>query len=123
MRDLRKLEKELGKKYRPVEYKVLLLADKVEEMTKSGLLFMPETSQDRQQIKQDRGRILAIGGKAFEDFGAPYPKVGDKVLMNRHSGYRMMHREDDPVKREDLDLRVVNDKDITVIMEEEPCQK
>lgn len=119
MRELTKFEKELSEKYKPIEYKVLLMADVVSETTESGLLFKPDIARDRQQIAQDRGRIMSFGGKAFNDFGEPKPRIGDKVLMNKHAGYRFSHREKEEGKRMDYDLRVVNDKDINMILEEE----
>jgi len=117
MRELTEQEKEFGRKYQPIEYKVLLIVDPVDQMTESGLIIKPDITRDREQVSQDRGRILATGSKAFEDFGDIFPKTGDRVLMNKHAGYRFQHREKQD--RVDFDLRVVNDKDISMILEED----
>jgi len=95
-------------KFQPVEFKVLIKPDKVEQY--SGSIIIPETTQTRRQIEQDKGTIIALGGRAFEDFGNPLPQAGDKVLMCRHAGYRFTDKE------EDVEYRVVNDKDITMIL-------
>ena len=120
MRELTEKEKEFARKYVPIEFKVLLIVDEVDGRTESGLLFKPDTARDRQQVSQDRGRILGLGGSAFGHFKDPMPKIGDRVLMNKHAGYRFSHREKvDGSPRTDYDLRIVNDKDINMILMEE----
>jgi len=99
-------------KFKPVEFKVLIKPEPVDEVTKGGLI-IPETSRERAQIKQDVGTVIAVGGNAFEDWKDPIPKVGDKVLMSRHAGYYYFDRTDD----RNEEYRVVNDKDITMILE------
>lgn len=96
---------------KPVEYKVLVKPEPVQP--RYGNIIIPETAREREQIAQDKGEIIAVGGNAFEDWRDPIPKVGDKVLMSRHAGYII--RVDEEEGR--IEYRVVNDKDITMILE------
>lgn len=98
-------------KFQPVEYKVLVLPDPVEEYR--GKIIIPENVRDRQQIAQDRATIIAVGGNAFEEWNPPVPAPGDRVLLNKHAGYVMTDKE------ENQEYRVVNDKDITLILRED----
>ncbi|MBS3776402.1 MAG: hypothetical protein KGY70_14500 [Bacteroidales bacterium] len=97
-------------KFLPVEYKVLVLPDPVEEYR--GKIIIPENVRDREQIAQDRATIIAVGGNAFEEWLGSVPQVGDRVLLNKHAGYVMKDKE------ESKEYRVVNDKDITLILKE-----
>jgi co-chaperonin GroES (HSP10) len=100
--------------FNPVEFKVLIKLDKVEETTCSGLIIRPDTVRDREQIAQERGTIAAVGGRAFEDFGEPKPKVGDRVAFSKYVGATM----NDAGDRSQL-WRIVNDKDIHGIFAKE----
>jgi len=93
--------------FQPVEYKVLIKLDKVPDTACGGLIIRPEIVRDREQIAQERGTVVAVGGRAFEDFGEPKPKVGDRVAFSKYVGAAMQDEKD----RSQL-WRVVNDKDI-----------
>jgi len=99
-------------KFKPVEYKVLVKPEQTETMY--GNIIIPDAARDRQQIAQDKGEIVAVGGSCFEDWGPPVPKVGDKILFSKYAGYRFFDRDANP----NTEYRVVNDKDITMILEE-----
>ena len=97
----------------PVEFKVLVRPEVVEEQV--GRIILPDIVRDKEQISQDKAEIIAVGGNAFEGWEPPIPKVGDRILMNRHAGYTMKIQEDG--RR--VEYRVINDKDITLILGEE----
>jgi len=91
----------------PVEYKVLIKPEVVEEKTAGGL-FLPEQTQDKEKMAQVKGVLVAVGGNAFEDWKSP-PQIGDKVYFAKYAGY--------VVKGEDgEEYRLANDKDITAII-------
>ena len=94
----------------PVEYKVLIKPDPVDETTEGGL-YVPDTVREKQFIAQQRGTLVAIGGKAFEDFGEPVPKIGDRVFFAKYSGF--------VVKKGRDEYRCVNDKDVALLILEE----
>ncbi len=96
-------------KVTPVEFKVLIKPDKVEDQSAGGL-FLPDTVRDRQQYAVDRGEVVAIGDGFFRDLPGPAPKVGDKVIFNKYSGSL--------IKIDREDYRLINDKDIGAILEE-----
>jgi len=66
---------------------LLVLPDKVEEMTKGGI-YMPKTVQDKEQREATVGLLVAVGPGAWTDLddGKPWAAVGDRVLYPRHGG-------------------------------------
>lgn len=91
----------------PVEYKVLIKPEVVEERTAGGL-YLPDQSKDKEKMAQVKGVLVAIGGNAFEDWSGS-PKIGDTVYFAKYAGY--------VVKGEDgEEYRLANDKDIAAII-------
>jgi len=102
--------------FEPIEYKVLLEVEEVEKMAgRERLIIIPDTVADKHQIAQIKGRIVAVGGKAFEDMGEPVPKIGDKVYFAKYAGVQM-HMDRDGRR---ISGRVVNDKDVMGILDPE----
>uniref|UniRef100_A0A6M3JT23 Putative chaperonin n=1 Tax=viral metagenome TaxID=1070528 RepID=A0A6M3JT23_9ZZZZ len=99
-------------KFTPCEYKVLVRPDKVDDVY-AGKIIIPDIVRDKQQISQDKAEVLAVGGNAFEDWLGARPKVGDRVMINRHSGYQFYDNSDG----KKVEYRVINDKDISLILE------
>lgn len=91
----------------PVEYKVLIKVDEVEEVTEGGL-YIPQQAMEKEQISQERGTLLKVGGNAFEEWTGPKPQPGDRVLFEKYGGKLIEGRQE---------LRICNDKDITAILE------
>ncbi|MCP3681606.1 MAG: co-chaperone GroES [bacterium] len=100
---------------RPVEYKVLIKVDEIEDRSVGGIL-LPETSLEREQYAHDRGVVVDCGGLAFSDWKGRLPLVGDKVVFNKYAGSIIQHR---PTERKLDRYRLCNDKDICAILEEE----
>lgn len=104
-----------GKKFQPIEYKVLVKPDLVEETDDTIKRFkalgieVPQAEKDREKMRQITGTLLACGGKAFEDFGDPSPKVGDKVYFAKYAG--LVLESDDKTE-----YRLMSDKDITAVL-------
>lgn len=92
----------------PVEYKVLIELDVLEEKTIGGII-IPGDRLDRDQMAQTRATLVAVGGNAFSDWDAPIPKVGDRVLVSKYAGER-------PDKDESNPQRLCMDKDICAIL-------
>lgn len=91
----------------PVEYKVLLELDPVEEKTAGGII-VPDSRREMQQMAQTEATLLAVGGNAFSDWAEPKPKVGDRVLIDQYAGQA-------PKRGEDL-RRLCMDKDVVAIV-------
>lgn len=92
----------------PVEYKILIEPEEVERKTESGIILTDKVT-DREKMAQVRGKLIAVGGNAFEDWLPPIPKVADTVSYAKYAGLI--------VKGSDgKEYRLVNDKDITAIV-------
>lgn len=92
----------------PIEFKVLVLPLEVEEKTASGIVLAMQVTE-REKQKQVRGKLIAVGGNAFQDWADPIPEVGDTVMFAKFVGY--ITPGDDG-----LIYRIMNDKDITAIL-------
>lgn len=95
----------------PVEYKVLVQLDPVEEKTSGGLIIASSTVE-KEQMAQVKATLLAVGGNAFTDWQGRIPEPGDRVLISKYSGFRPV------ADKNDDGLRICNDKDICAILEE-----
>jgi chaperonin GroES len=99
---------------RPVEFKVLIKPEEVEDQTRGGL-YLPDSARTRQQFAVDRGEIIAVGAGFFKELPGPEPKIGDIVIFNRYAG-SLITIEDEGVR---TDYRLCNDKDICAILVKE----
>ena len=102
--------KEINKSgLQPVEYKILVKLDEVEDRTKGGL-YIPISVMQSRQMEQVQATLIAFGGSAFEDWGdKELPKVGDRIYIAKSAGYNV-------VGVDEVDYRVANDKDIALII-------
>jgi chaperonin GroES len=101
------------KKVIPVEYKVLIRPDEVDDMSAGGM-YLPESARDKQQYAMDKGTVIATGEGFFRDLPGPVPKVGQRVMYSKYAGSVITLEEDGQRK----DYRLCNDKDICAILEE-----
>jgi co-chaperonin GroES (HSP10) len=91
-------------KIEPEGVKVLVLPEKVEEVTEGGII-LPEQTKDAERFRKNRGVVLAIGPAAAIEFDDGKLKTGDKVLYAKHSGVFIEDGSGNEV-------RLVNDVDI-----------
>lgn len=94
----------------PVDLRVLVKPDKVEEKT-SGGLYKPDSTIEREKYAGTRATLVAHGPNAFIEWGTGNGiKPGARVHYAQYSGAR--------IKGEDgEDYVVMNDKDLTCIIE------
>lgn len=94
----------------PVDMRVLVKPDPVEEVTKGGIL-LADTTKDKAKYAGTRATLVAVGPNAFLDWGdgnAVAP--GARVHFAQYTGAR--------IKGEDgEDYIVMNDKDLTAVIE------
>lgn len=96
----------------PVDVKVLVKPDPVEEMTKGGV-FIPEKAQDKAKYAGTKATLVAIGPNAFQEWGAGKGlQVGDRVLFAQYSGARQNGADGD-------DYIIMNDEDIICRLDKE----
>lgn len=69
---------------------LLVLPNKVEEMTSGGII-LPKTVQDREQREATIGILVAVGPGAWKDLddGSPWAEAGNKISYPRHAGVTM----------------------------------
>jgi len=93
----------------PVEYKILIEPEGVERKTESGII-LTEKVTDREKMAQVKGKLVAVGGNAFEDWQEPIPQVGDTISYAKYAGLVVKGNDD-------VEYRLANDKDITAIIQ------
>ena len=95
---------------KPCSYHVLVRPDTVAE--RQGVLYLPQTTREREQFAQVFGEIVAIGPTAWKAFdsGEPWAKIGDRVSYAKYGGALLK----DPETGEHY--RLLLDKDIVAII-------
>jgi co-chaperonin GroES (HSP10) len=98
---------------RPVEYKILIKPDPVEEMTAGGII-RPQMTQERDQWAQVKGTLVAFGGRAFEDWQGDREHLipGARVYYRKYEGILLTGADGE-------EYRLCTDKDIGGIVENE----
>lgn len=100
----------------PVEFKVLIHPESVEDTdpalarAKAVGLVMPEREKEREQMAQMYGRLIAVGGNAFDDWKGNVPKPGDRVMFAKYAGAQVEGKDG-------IKYRIASDKDIAAVME------
>lgn len=100
----------------PVDMRVLVRPDPVEEKTKGGIL-LADTTKEKEKYAGTRATLIAKGPNAFREWGLTEdgePRngigIGSRVHFAQYSGAR--------IKGEDgEDYVIMNDADITSIIE------
>lgn len=93
----------------PVEFKVVVKQQAVEEKSKGGII-LPEDIRKKEQMAETKAIVVAVGGNAFEDWKGVIPKVGDTVIVRKYAGYTVTDKDG-------KEYQVCNDKDISLILE------
>ena len=93
----------------PVEFKILIEPEDVEQKSAGGIVLLDKIT-DREKMAQVRGKLVAIGGNAFEDWNGTVPKVGDTIYYAKYAGIAVKGKDEQ-------DYRLANDKDVTAIID------
>jgi len=74
----------------PTGHYILVFPDPVEEKTKSGLILVNETIENKKR-DTTKGTVVAIGRIGWDEFGdkTPWAKVGDHVTYGKFAGRDM----------------------------------
>lgn len=94
----------------PVDMRVLVKPDPVEEKTAGGII-LADTTKEREKYAGTRATLIAAGPNAFKDWGegSAIP-AGSRVHYAQYSGAR--------IKGEDgQDYVIMNDADLTCTIE------
>lgn len=89
----------------PLDVKVIVRPDPVEEKTKGGII-LADTTKDRDKYAATRGELVARGPNAFAEWGSGNAPIdGARVLYAQYAGSRF--KGDDGT-----DFIVMNDEDV-----------
>ncbi len=85
---------------------LLVLPNKVEEVTAGGII-LPQETRDKEQQAATVGTLIAVGAGAWLDLddGSPWAKVGEKVSYSRYAGVSMAGQDGQ-------DYVLINDNDV-----------
>ena len=100
--------------WKPVGNKIMVLMDKAETVTKSGIVIAAGTFEDRAEMAQMRGTVVAVGPTAYNDQASAWVKVGDRVMIAKYAGF--LHNEGDP-KSPDR-YRIIHDLDVLAVLKQ-----
>lgn len=96
-------------KWKPSGNKILVLMDKIETTTKSGIVIVaPGTLNERAEMGQMDGTVVALGPLAYHDQPFPWLKVGDRVKVTKFGGW--LHNEGEDK------YRVIHDLDVIMVL-------
>lgn len=92
----------------PVEYKILIEPEEVEQKSAGGIVLAMSVTE-KEKMAQVKGKLIAIGGNAFEDWQGRLPQVGDSVWFAKYAGYVIKGADG-------KEYRLANDKDISAVL-------
>lgn len=105
---MQKVENTSG--FRPVEYKVLIKPDDVEEKTTGGII-IPDQEHERMGWAQTKGTLIALGARAFEDFAADQDALqpGARIFYDKYTGVIFEGADGE-------EYRIIQDKEVAGIV-------
>lgn len=106
--------------WKPLEYRILILPEEFEQITKQGIILAVGNAIEDQQQAKTIATIIDFGAKAFDDgTWKDKPNVGDKIIIPSYCGYRLTKEQTQDGK----EYRTILDRDILAMQtNEEICQ-
>lgn len=98
----------------PVGHRVLVKPDKVEEVSKGGILIAKQVVE-KEQLAQATGVVIGHGLDCWKEFEFPWAQIGDRVVYQRYAGMRIPDGKGGFME----DTILLNDLDITGIILED----
>ena len=99
---------------KPLDMRVLVLPDKVEEVSKGGIIFVPD-AVEKEKYATVKGTLVAAGVNAFAEARAhpafTPPQPGERVMIAKYGGVVVKGADGE-------EYRIMNDEDIVAILEE-----
>jgi co-chaperonin GroES (HSP10) len=93
----------------PMEYRVVIELDPINDRSPSGLVILTDEIADRMRMEAVEGKVIAASPLAFKfEEGAPKAEIGDRVFFNRYSGSL--------IERGEKWVRIVTDRDIVAVV-------
>jgi chaperonin GroES len=98
----------------PLDVRVLVRPDPVEEVSKGGIIFAP-TTVEQEKFATVKATLVAVGANAFAEasanpcFDAPQP--GNRVMIAKYGGVNVKGADGD-------EYRIMNDVDVVALLKE-----
>jgi len=96
----------------PCGHFLLVEIDKVEEVSKGGIVLVREHA-DREQQSSCDGVIIAIGCDAWFDKKTQWAQIGDRVILEKYAGFVVDSKK---YGYGDRCLRLVNDEQVKAVI-------
>lgn len=95
----------------PKGFNVLVAVEPVED--KIGSVYIPDSTRQKEEVVQVRGRIVAMSPCAFDfaEFGSERPKVGDAIQFAKLAGFVT-------IGADGRKYRCILDKDVALVIDE-----
>jgi len=97
---------------KPVEYKVLILPDTIEEKAGTGIIVKAEITKKGDERMQTRGTLIDFSDMGFSDWKCDTPVRGSRVEYAMYAGQKIIGADGQA-------YRLMNDKDIAAILGED----
>jgi chaperonin GroES len=93
----------------PAGHRVLVFPDEIPEKTDGGI-YRPDTTRDREQLRTNKGKVIAVGPQAWEAFGdgSRWADVGDVVIFKEYGGL--------VIEESNKKYRIINDEDVLAVL-------
>ncbi len=93
--------------YTPVGHFLLVEVEKVEEVSKGGIL-LPKDLVSKEQVAAVKAKVLKIGPDAWFDKGTHWAEVGDQIVMAKFAGFGLTETR-----------RIIRDEDVMATFTQE----
>lgn len=93
----------------PLGHRVLVLPEVIETKSAGGII-MPDVLNQREEMAQTKGMVIAVGEDAYNDTPSVWCGEGDEVVFAKYSG--LLWDGQDGKK-----YRILNDLDIVAIID------
>jgi chaperonin GroES len=95
----------------PVDHRIVVKPDPVEEITAGGI-FLADTTKEKRKFAATRATLIAVGANAFDEWGADNgPKPGARVCFAQYSGAEQEGKDGERYV-------IMNDEDLLAVIEE-----
>ena len=95
----------------PIDFKVLIKQEKVEDTTVGGIIIAPQTLE-KEQWRVCKAEVIDVGPRAFFDHPPERtPGIGDRVIIREFAGFKFDGKDGE-------EYHIVQDKDIMALWRE-----
>jgi len=91
--------------------RILVIPEQIEQVTEGGIV-IPDTIREHHGQAQTSGYLVAAGTDSWDDYVQPFAGIGDRVMFAKYGGQSC-------IGKDGKEYRVLNDVDITAIIDEE----